>query len=308
MKILTYTTVDRVFARLSRYMDITNEVGIIEDIGDALDHMSVVQQYVETVEFALVENFTCQVPKHCNSIIQIARNNKYIPSVNESCIKPCDAVTSLGTQGNTGPSIPVALDENGEPLHEYELAYYRPFFDLQYEYLGWAHSSLYKENFTPVNLKTHSFFNEFVCKDELSIYKPGCNDEYNIIEGKTLKFSFEKGQIAIAFNRQKFDSNGYPMIPDDVSFISAIVNYVLKEKFSQEYYAGRQGAADKMNKAELDWTWYCGQAQNKVMMLHGEDEHENFRKQRGYLLPPKNRFMGFFGKLSRQENRDRYKS
>ena len=68
------------------------------------------------------------------------------------------------------------------------------------------------------------------------------------------------------------------------------------------WYMGREGYADKYQKSEQDWQWYCKQAGNKQMMLHGVDQFQNFTESRNQLLPSKNRYYGFFGKLGREGN------
>ncbi len=293
-----YTSVDRVFAMLhSLGISTDNESDFIEWIGAALEAIGAIKAYEEAVCFRTVENYRCVLPKNFHNIIQIARNNVYVPA------NPVTAITAndiaVGITEDTGPSIPVALDENGTPIHEYELAYYRPFFDLQYDYHGWTNLSIYRKCFTPVRLAEHTFFDTLVCREENTpnIYNGTGEDEYTIKAGKTLSFSFEKGQVAIAYNRQPLcKDTGYPMIPDDISYTTACVNYCLKNVFMREFYSGKEGAQMKMEKAETDWVWYCAQAGNKALMLNGIDEHENFTRQRTYLIPPRHSYYGFFGK------------
>lgn len=283
-----------------------NEGDIIEWTGDALEAIGAITQYQETVCFVQVRNFTAKVPKFCHSIIQIAKNNCYQAGFKQSLCTAADVVKEVTVQGETGPSIPVALDEYGTPIHDYELAYYRPFFDLQYEYMGWAHSRLYRSCFTPVRLTENTFFNSIVCQEEDEQIKQLYNsseDEYNIIEGDTLKFSFPEGQVAIAFNKQSLDKEGLPMIPDNISFTTAITNYIKYQHFSREFYAGTDGSESRMEKAHTEWIWYCGQAGNKALMIEGVDEHQNFLDQRSYLIPQRNNYFGFFGNMNKRENR-----
>ena len=157
--------------------------------------------------------------------------------------------------------------------------------------------------FTPVRLTEHSFFNTSVCQElDTSIYD-NCEDEYNIQFGDTLKFSFPYGQVAIAYNKNQVDEEtGYPMVPENISYITAIVNYCRWKWFEREFYSGREGASNKMTYAEDQWIWYCGQAKNKALSIEGVDEHQNFLDQRQYLMPQKKRYFGYFGNLNRPEN------
>lgn len=306
LKNTKFTSISRIFSMLNRLgIPTNNESDIIEWAGDALEAIGAVTQYQETVCFVKVENFTAKVPKFCHAIIQIAKNNAYSTGLKQSLCTAADVIKTVTTT-DEGPSIPVALDQYGTPIHDYELAHYRPFFDLQYEYMGWTHSSLYRSCFTPVRLTENTFFNSIVCQEQdeqMQKLYVNCTDEYNIVMGDTLKFSFQEGQVAIAFHKQSMDADGLPMIPDDISYTTAITRYITYQHFSREFYAGREGAERKMATAEQDWIWYCNQAGNKALMLQGVDEHQNFLDQRSYLIPQRNNYFGFFGNMNKRENR-----
>lgn len=307
---LQYVSVDRILAKLYRDLGLEdlNESEIIEQIGEALEFIGAVSLYVESVSFIEIKNHEADLPTGLHSIIQVARNNKW--SEDNTTICPANVILDCtteqmtdvsGTCGcNTTPiETPIVLDCTGGILGDYELAYYRPYFDLQYEYYGWSHSNYYREEYTPVRLANHSFFNSIVCKEELNIYK-GVVDEYTIVENK-IRTSFKNGSIAIAYYKQKVDEEtGYPMIPDEVSVISAITWYITWKYNTRLWMMGREGYADKMQLAEAQWHWYVKQAGNKQMMLYGVDQHENFKDMRYQLMPKQNRYYGYFGNISRK--------
>ena len=70
------------------------------------------------------------------------------------------------------------------------------------------------------------------------------------------------------------------------------------------WYMGREGYADKYQKSEQDWQWYCKQAGNKQMMLFGIDQHENFKDLRYQLILNKDKYFGFFGKPNAHLNKN----
>lgn len=304
LKNTKYVSVDRVFSRLKGSIPLDNEDDIIEAIGDAMEAIGAITQAREVVCFAEVKNYSCKVPKHNHSIIQIARNNFHSMGAKFS---PDHAISFLGairkpitlTDYSEGC---VLLDERFQQ-DECELGY-TPIFSLAFNFDTWVNHGLYKKAFTPILLTNHSFFNSMVCKEANyeQIYK-GCSDEYNIVDGTELRFSFKEGQVAIAYNQNRLSPEGLPMIPDDISFVSAAVNYVRWKHFEREFYNGREGSQAKMEKAELDWTWYCAQAGNKALMLSGEDEHQNFLSQRSYMLPQHGRYFNFFGNMNKPERR-----
>ena len=48
---------------------------------------------------------------------------------------------------------------------------------------------------------------------------------------------------------------------------------------------------------------YCKQAGNKALIPQGVDQYQNILDQTNYILPRIDRYYGFFGKMSRPENR-----
>lgn len=302
LKNTKYVSLDRVFATLSRMgFKSMAEDDVIEWSGEALEAIGCINQYEEAVCFVEVKNHQISVPNGNYAIIQIARNNCFNK---DEGILLCPQNIQEEVNSGEQASIPVMLDCNGTPLQEYDLAYYRPYFDLQWEYSPYKTSRLYRTCFTPVKLTNHSFFNSMVCKEDghEEIYKNSV-DEYNIYGGDTIRFSFREGQVAIAYNRTKLDEDGLPLIPDQISYITAAAYYNIFKMMEREFYQNRDGAEKRMDKAESQWQWYCKQAGNFAKMLSGVDEHENFKNQRSYLLPNNNRYAGFFGKLSAPEDR-----
>lgn len=304
---MQYTTVDRIFNKIDRDLGFKiNEGDAIEWTGEALDAIGAVRQYEEAVCFVEVANHQIVLPAGFHSIIQIARNNCFVKGEIDTMCTPLSVAPVVPSDNPLVEkcNIPIVIDCNGQPLQDYELAYYRPFFDLRYEYSNWIGSTPYKNCFTPVALSTHTFFNSLVCREADSALYSTSKDEYTIILGKMVRFSFEKGQVALSYLRQVLDEEtGYPMIPDNYSFVTAIVKYITYKISERNFYNNRQGSESRVQKAESDWQWYCKQAGAYAMMLKGIDEHENNMKQRNYLIPQHNRYSGFFGNLAQAEDR-----
>lgn len=297
-----YVTIDRVFAKFIRDVGIDfSEGDLVEWTGEALELIGAVKQYEQAVSFVEVKNHQIDMPLWLHSITQIARNTNWC-GAKESDLCPQKVVEALTTEQT--PAIPVALNCQGMPKNEYELAYYRPYFDLKYEYQGWTGSSYYRQNYRPVRLSSNNFFDSLVCKENqhTSIYS-GVEDTYTIIRGETIRFSFKEGSVAVAFLRQMVDpETGYPMIPDHASYTAAINYYLTFRIFSKQYCNGREGAKGRMDDAEAKWHWYCKQAGN-LSLMPTEDEYQNIINQRSYLVPQTNRYYGFFGNLHNREDR-----
>lgn len=312
-----YISIKRILSTVTRSLgsDSINEADVIEWSAEALELIGTISMYEEAVAFIEVKNHQCEIPSNMHSIIQVARNNLWESCSKDNTFCPSSVVKEATCERNLVcnccqeectlcNSDFVPLDCNGTPIVDYDVAYYRPYFDLNWDYSLFYGSSYYRSTFTPVRLATHSFFNSVVCKEKNyeQLYI-GSKDEYTIIEGKYLRFSFEEGGVAISYLKQMLDEDGYPMIIDDVSVISAVTNYIIYKLMSREFFNGREGSVGRMQKAEELWHWYCKQAKASQKMLKGIDEYQNFLEQRQYILPRMTRYNDFFGNNNSPETR-----
>ena len=311
MKELGYTSVDRILSKLSRDlgMDDISEADVIEWTGEALEAIDAVTMLEEAVYFAEVKNHQVQLPMFLDSIIQIARNNEF---TEEECTPhaiveqmSCDLPDNPYEDCPTCDDIRyVPVDHLNVPLFETDREKFRPNINVLAEYIDWVECDYYTRKWTPVRLKNHTFFNSLVCEEigQEDLYQ-NSEDEYTIIGNKIVRFSFKTGFVAIAYTRQMLDENGYPMIPDHYSYVTAVTKYITMKMMEREWYSGRQGFGDKVKKSEQDWQWYCKQAGNRAIMPEGLDQFQNMLDQRQYLLPRIHRYNQFFKDMGRRENR-----
>jgi len=310
MKELNYTTVNRVFSKISRDLGIDDfsEADVIEWTGEALEAIGAITMLEECVEFKEVKNHMVDLPRFTNSIIQIAEHNGDYSEVTPDTIVEsiCEASTSLDPNCPcdtiTNKYIPV--DATGYPIFDEDVYEWQPNINVQAEYVNWTSCSAYQNTWTPVRLANHTFFNSIVCQepDSDKLYN-NSRSEYTIVGDSKVRFSFQTGYIAIAYTRQKLDENMHPMIPDHYAYLTAVTKYVTLRLMERMWYAGRQGFGDKVQKAEADWQWYCKQAGNRGLMPHGIDQFQNMLDQSQYLLPRMFRYNQFFMDMSRPESR-----
>lgn len=314
-----YVTVDTILSKYLRDFrgNELNEDDAIEWIGEALGHMKMATLSEEAIAFLEVKNYQAALPNGLQYIIQVAKNNAWSPTEKETCT-PKAIISGLSPEtsdSNCGCSTccgapakdMVLLDCQGDLIGDPDVSYYRPYFDLQYEYLGWVHSKSFRTKFTPVRLANHTFFNTLVCQNELSngLYNNTnyLSDEYTIVEDQ-LRFSFKEGLVAVAYLRTKVDlETGYPLVPDDESAKAAITYYLGWKVKEREAWNHREGAMQLAQVAEARWLKYIKQFKNKAKMPWGTDEYEDLMEQSNYLLPRNKRYYGFFGKLGRAEDR-----
>ncbi len=286
-------SIDTLLSKVKRDGLTVDEATAVEWIAEALDFIGVVTQYEQAVAFIEVKDYQAPIPQGLTHVVQLARNNCFVKE--ESC--PAQIVEEL-TEDTVQNFVPISCD--GTPVAEYEMAYYRPFANLIYEYSGWSNSGYYTRCFSPIRLSHHTFFNTIVCQEDFvqpSVDSYTINHPYFIL-------SFQEGQIAVSYRRVKVDERGWPMVPDDVSYREAIVRY-FRYKLAQQKYDEKMDNAslNYLTKADQDWVWYCAQAGNKAMMPSGVDGYQDLLDQKSNLMPRLHRYSDFFENLNRPESR-----
>lgn len=296
---LQYTTVDRVLGKLAvelRGSDL-NETDIIEWIGEAMDFLSMPEIQEEAVAFMEVKNFEVPVPDNLIMILQLSKYNKEKEDICESC--------KQATEKEVEEECPDCDEESAMDCIFYDLEY-RPYFDMQWQYIPWTVSHYYKERFSPIRLSNHTFFNSIVCKEKNLYSTDCCEYEYTIVgtTEKKLRFSFQEGYVALSYIKSAIDSEtGYPLIPDNVRHITAITYYVKWKIAEYNTWNGREGFRNLAQDSENKWLKYVKQAKNWTKMPKTVDQFQNLLEQSHYLIPRHNRYYKYFGNLGKAEKR-----
>ena len=222
---IPFVSLDRIFAKLKRDLGQSElaEGDIIEWSAEALEAIGAVTQYKQAIAFIAVTNYQFDLPTGTHRVAQIAKNN--CADIDGNCITICpeDVVADCSTVEDA-VDAPVCLDCNGRIIGDYDIAYYRPFFDLQWEYdLGrWYGNTRLTSCFTPMRLSTNNFF--LANQSHQDFTSPVC--EYTYINNTTIRCDFKEGQVAVSYYKQATDTEtGYPLIPDHYSYTTAITKY-----------------------------------------------------------------------------------
>ena len=302
---LEYTSMETIFSKFNRDLRGTDisESDLVEWAAEALGFMKVVEIQEEALAFIEVQNHQAELPCGFQAVIQIARNNDWI-SDSGTCTSDIVETTMEDEDTITEPTF---IDCQGNLIGDPDIAYYRPYFDLQYEYNQWIGSGYFREKYTPVRLANHTFLGSLVAEETSTGLYNSSSDEYTIAGGfpnMNLRFSFKEGQIALAYLRTVIDpETQYPVIPDDIRFITAITYYIKWKMAERLRWSGREGFQLEAQDAEQKWNKYVRQAINSVKMPQGVDQYQNMMEQSLYLIPRHRKYYGYFGKLGREEDR-----
>jgi hypothetical protein len=306
---MKYTSIDRILAKLNRDIGSFNEDDAIEWIGEALEFMETARSLQDSVAFIEVKNHEAILPNYFQSLIQIARYNGWDKSLANSLCAPkkileekCQNDFKYGKrpdcgcyeEGSPKPDY-IVLDCEGKPLVDYDLAYYRPYFDLQWEYHPFTLSTFYRSKFTPVRPAGSNFFVVGHEQKEYNQIYQHSTDEFSVVMD-SIRFSFKEGLVAVAYKKTVIDEDsGYPMIPDSISHLTAITHYIRMMLAQKDMDKGREGAIGRYDRATQKWQWYCKQAKNKDMIPKGDAEYQQLVDQFNTLLPRQNQYNKFFG-------------
>lgn len=85
------------------------------------------------------------------------------------------------------------------------------------------------------------------------------------LQNSIIYTSIKEGTIEIAYHAIKVDKEGYPMIPENSSFIQALELYIKKKVFTILFDQGKINNAVLQN-TQQEYAWAVGQAQRDLTM------------------------------------------
>lgn len=95
---------------------------------------------------------------------------------------------------------------------------------------------------------------------------------YNLPDGNSFKIengwfktSFKEGDVQIVYTGLPIDEEGFPLIPNDVSFKEALYWYIVM-KWSFAKLRTNDISSEYYSEAKRQWHWYCNQAGAQAMM------------------------------------------
>jgi len=305
---IKYTSIERVISKFYRDYKGTevSETDLIEWIGEALEFLQVPQLQEQAIAFLRVKDYHTIIPCGFHMVLQLAKQNKNCKetySTKELC--PLDVIDSLDNNirdeiQEEEPNTKVITDCCGNVISD--VHYPAFYFDFQFPYPHWTKSDYYKQCWTPIRLADSTFFNTLVCKEKGKHIPYDKEDKYTIVGSaeKRLRFSFKNGIVALSYLRNQLDKEtGYPLIPDQISCITAIT-YYLKWKISEWLvWNGRGDLRNEVQQAELHWLKYARQSKNYQKMPKSLDDYQDLLEQTHYLVPNHKKYYQFFGKINR---------
>ena len=138
-------------------------------------------------------------------------------------------------------------------------------------------------------------------KDKIKkdIYNKDNPDLTYKIQGNCIFTSIEDGNIEISYNGILVDKDGYPMIPDDESFVDAIEKFVKKERYNILFDEGKI-SQQSLQIAQQEYAFAVGQASTSLVMPT-IDQMESIKNMWTSLIQRTTHHKDSFSQLSNQE-------
>lgn len=124
-------------------------------------------------------------------------------------------------------------------------------------------------------------------------------DAYTI-DNCWMKVNFLEGTVTISYMAVRTDEDGFPMVPDDVSYKEALYWYIVSKLYYPDYLRGTM-AQYVYRDIENNWQRYCSQARGNAYMPD-LNELESIKQMWVRLLPSiNNHSLDFFRESNNRE-------
>jgi hypothetical protein len=296
--ITKYTSIKRVIAKVLTDLDLKEEPKRISDLiewsGEALEKIGAFPYFVNKVTgregepLTVISDYQAVLPMGCHRVTQIGyskfNNGPFYPmryGTGTFDFSPMKNSTedSTNTILATNDLVSVAMS----------------LYNLSYE------DALTKLNSEP---ETSNLIQGMLTRDAGSREKTeggevNTFDYTYVLTGGYVKTNVKTGYLMIAYQAIPLDIDGFPLVPDDQSFIEALYWYCVMKMYYPEWKAGRM-RDEVYYDSRRSWNFYCKQAYGNALMPNA-DELESIKNSWLRLIPKINEHDTFFTTLGEKQ-------
>lgn len=120
------------------------------------------------------------------------------------------------------------------------------------------------------------------------------------VQGRVLYTSFKEGDIEISYKAIPVDEEGYPLLPDESTFLRALELYIKKQWFTILFDMGKINQAVLQN-TQQEYAFAVG-ACNNTYTIPSVNEMESITNMMNQLIPRFNEFRNGFKGLGNKEH------
>lgn len=107
-------------------------------------------------------------------------------------------------------------------------------------------------------------------------------------QGRVIYTSFKEGTIEVSYKAMPIDSEGYPLLPDEPTFLRALELYIKKQWFTILFDMGKISSAVLQN-TQQEYAFAAG-ACNNTFMIPSVSEMESIKGLMNQIIPRFNEF------------------
>ena len=296
------TSVKSVIAKVFTDLDLKEETHRVSDMiewaGDALEKIGAFPYFVnkvtglEGVPLLEVANYQCKLPCDFYSLIQMTysdnQSGPYLPMR-----------YSTGHFETFGDITNVSTNLATTPPESDIVTYAMEVYDLTYaEAITYLNTnpdkrvllaSMLAAGYDKVNNLVSNVGNPLHTTDDITY----------VITSGYIKCNVRNGYIMMAYQAIPTDCDGYPMIPDDISFKEAIYWYINMKLMYPKWAEGRVRDAVYYD-ARRSWNFYCKQAYGDALMPNA-DKLESIKNAWVRLIPEIREHSSGFSTLGQEQ-------
>jgi hypothetical protein len=277
------TSIKRVIAKVFTDLNLQEETHRISDFiewgGEALEKIGAFPQFINKVtgkdgcRILVLENYQCQLPNDFHRLIQM--------SYSENPDGPFYPMRYATGSFDAGSNDNKDFKHNHFPVFaDADLVVMAmDLYDMPYDE---AHKKI---NDDPIfKAKIGGLMAQLTKKrhgedEPLNTTK----DKTYLINGGFIKTNQRTGFIQMAYQAIPTDNEGYPLVPDDVSFLEAIYWYIVMKLYYPKWVQG--SIRDEVYyDARRSWNFHCKQAYGNAL-LPNADQLESIKNEWNRLKP-----------------------
>jgi hypothetical protein len=276
-----YTSCKRVISKVLTELDVQEKQkylsSMIEWIGEALEKIGAAPQFVvkttglDNEPLLEIVNYQAKLPMGLHNVLQIG----YSSTENGSFIPMRYGTGTYDYNKNIINSTNINSDLSNNDLVNIYMRLYNVDYATALQALN-ANPTIKETLYSFINTNNVTF--KLERGGELE-----SNDYTYVINGNYIKTNSRSGYLRVTYQCIALDIDGYPLIPDDMSYIDAIFWYINMKLLYMEWRSGRVRDSVYYD-ARQQWNFYCKQAYGNALMPN-QDMMESIKNSWLRIIP-----------------------
>jgi len=295
------TSIKSVIAKVFSDLDLQEESHRVSDMlewgGEALEKIGAFPYFTNKVTglegqpLLVLSNYQVKLPYDFYSLIQVA----YSTSINGPYYPMRYSTGSFDINGTSTASTTITTTPSESDIITMAMSIYGLDYDATVTYLN-----TYPEKRTIINSLIAESYDRGNGLTSTEGNPMATTDDYTyVVTNGYIKTNVETGYIMLSYQAIPTDCEGYPMIPDEISFKEALYWYINMKLMYPKWCAGQVRDAVYYD-ARRSWNFYCKQAYGDALMPN-TDKLESIKNAWVRLVPEIREHASGFSTLGQEQ-------